>query len=401
MGKRKLDAVKMNPKRLFTIDPDREKTVVDRKPKRKVAITVGYCGFGYQGLQRNPGAKTIEDELESALFKSGRIREDLVGEFVKVGWQRCSRTDKGVHALANVVALKMNLSPGEEKEDLLDQMNANSPEGIIFYDFTRVVGAFNARNNVDSRVYEYLLPLDIIAPIPQGKGYGERPDLVPASIDDIDTSTLLQPVQDILQVMKGAHKFHNFCPRKSSGDKSAIRYMLDLQAKEIVIEGQTWISVVIHGQSFMLNQIRCMMTFLIMCMRHHLDDYAALFQLLVSDEHYHIPTAPGFSLILHECKFDHYNQNKGTVHGPIKVDHIKDKMDTFLHQVLYPRIVSHQQEEVEDNFSSWVGKVGPKLNDLMRSLGVEVDEAAPKYVKYVPEQEEGDVEVPVPSEPTS
>ena len=37
------------------------------KKKKKIALFFGYNGDGYQGMQRNPGAKTIEDDLESAI----------------------------------------------------------------------------------------------------------------------------------------------------------------------------------------------------------------------------------------------------------------------------------------------------------------------------------------------
>ena len=43
--------------------------------KRKIAAFLAYVGKGYQGFQRNPGAKTIEDELERAM----EISPQLIG----------------------------------------------------------------------------------------------------------------------------------------------------------------------------------------------------------------------------------------------------------------------------------------------------------------------------------
>lgn len=37
-----------------------------------------------QGMQRNPGCKTIEAELEQAIHKAGGISDDNAGDFVKV-----------------------------------------------------------------------------------------------------------------------------------------------------------------------------------------------------------------------------------------------------------------------------------------------------------------------------
>jgi tRNA pseudouridine38-40 synthase len=43
------------------------------------------------------------------MFDAGCILEQNHGHFKKIGWGRCARTDKGVHACTNVVHLKMML----------------------------------------------------------------------------------------------------------------------------------------------------------------------------------------------------------------------------------------------------------------------------------------------------
>jgi hypothetical protein len=52
--------------------------VAPRVKKRKCAIFVVYLGHKYQGMQRNPGVKTIEDELFQAMCKAGAISEKLL-----------------------------------------------------------------------------------------------------------------------------------------------------------------------------------------------------------------------------------------------------------------------------------------------------------------------------------
>jgi tRNA U38,U39,U40 pseudouridine synthase TruA len=44
-----------------------------------------------------------------ALFDAGYIRESNYGDLDKIGWARCSRTDKGVHAARNVLSAKLEL----------------------------------------------------------------------------------------------------------------------------------------------------------------------------------------------------------------------------------------------------------------------------------------------------
>lgn len=45
----------------------------ERKPKRKVAVMISYCGSGYKGMQLNPPHKSIEGDLFEAFVKAGAI----------------------------------------------------------------------------------------------------------------------------------------------------------------------------------------------------------------------------------------------------------------------------------------------------------------------------------------
>ena len=57
-------------------------------------ICFGYLGTMYQGLQVNPGALTVERELERALFLSGSVDEANFGFMGKIQWSRAARTGK-------------------------------------------------------------------------------------------------------------------------------------------------------------------------------------------------------------------------------------------------------------------------------------------------------------------
>jgi tRNA pseudouridine38-40 synthase len=50
-------------------------------------------------LYRNINVRTIEEELEKALYSLGVIAEFNYGDLKKIGWNRATRTDKRVHAL--------------------------------------------------------------------------------------------------------------------------------------------------------------------------------------------------------------------------------------------------------------------------------------------------------------
>ena len=61
-------------------DEDDDANVVDAMgltwKKERVAIVFGYIGARFQGLQRNPGAFTVEDEIEGAIFRAGGISSE-------------------------------------------------------------------------------------------------------------------------------------------------------------------------------------------------------------------------------------------------------------------------------------------------------------------------------------
>lgn len=70
-------------KRLKTND-DSEETKQERKPKRKVACLIGYCGTGFHGMQLNPPNKTIEGTLFEAFVKTGAVSSDNADDPKKV-----------------------------------------------------------------------------------------------------------------------------------------------------------------------------------------------------------------------------------------------------------------------------------------------------------------------------
>jgi tRNA pseudouridine38-40 synthase len=69
--------------------------------KRKYAVCFGYLGTNYQGLQINPGAASIEAELEKAMLLCGGIQECNFGYLHKVQFSRAARTGSKNHYLLN------------------------------------------------------------------------------------------------------------------------------------------------------------------------------------------------------------------------------------------------------------------------------------------------------------
>jgi hypothetical protein len=122
--------------------------------KVKVALVLGYVGTGYHGLQMtstaNQAVRTVEHDLEEALYKIGCISESNHKFLGKIGWSRSSRTDKGVHAARIIVGAKLLVDKSTITEDnrlphLVSRINAHLPDGIRVFSACKVNAGFNAR----------------------------------------------------------------------------------------------------------------------------------------------------------------------------------------------------------------------------------------------------------------
>ncbi|CAN0547534.1 unnamed protein product [Ectocarpus sp. 8 AP-2014] len=70
---------------------DADGNELSKPTKRKVAIVVGYVGTAFHGWQQSTDAqnvRTVEGELETALWKAGAIADSNYGDLNKIGWGR-------------------------------------------------------------------------------------------------------------------------------------------------------------------------------------------------------------------------------------------------------------------------------------------------------------------------
>ncbi|KAK4429454.1 tRNA pseudouridine synthase 1 [Sesamum alatum] len=138
-------------------------TSLPRKPRykrRKIAIFFAYCGVGYQGMQKNPGAKTIEGDLEEALYFSGAVPEADRGIPKRFDWARSARTDKGVSAVGQVVSGRFYVDP----PGFVERLNSHLSPQIRIFGFKRATPSFNAKKFCDRRRYVYLIPVFALDP---------------------------------------------------------------------------------------------------------------------------------------------------------------------------------------------------------------------------------------------
>ena len=331
--------------------------------KRKIAAFLAYVGKGYQGFQRNPGAKTIEDELERAIVKAGGISQDNAGDFTKVQWTRAARTDKGVSAVGQCIALRMVLDP----PGVLERINEALPEGFKFFGYKRVTGGFNAKTMCDRRRYEYVIPTLAFDPrrcLPRKEVEAEAALAAEAAEQGIDGAVAdgAEPfvfdegvrarVNKILGNYCGTHNFHNYTIRVDPNDASAMRYIISFECGEpFVIDGVEFVRTTVVGQSFMLHQIRKLIGTMIGVMRGYWTEEDQIFALKTK-ESCNTPMAPELGLFLCECIYHAYNNRYAESHEPLSLDDHSDAVDAFKTQHIYPHMSA--TEKSENTMETWV-----------------------------------------------
>ncbi|KAF3020309.1 tRNA pseudouridine synthase 1 [Neopestalotiopsis sp. 37M] len=140
--------------------PKEEIEAEERRPKRKVAVMIGYAGTGYHGLQINHKEKTIEGDLFGAFVAAKAISKVNADDPRKSSLVRTARTDKGVHAAGNVISLKLII----EDPDILQKINDALPPQIRVWGIQRTNNSFSCYQACDSRWYEYLMPSYCLLP---------------------------------------------------------------------------------------------------------------------------------------------------------------------------------------------------------------------------------------------
>ncbi len=177
----------------------------------RLALKFGYDGTRFHGYQRQRGLRTVEGEVLRALGELGAFRDLRSARFASA-----SRTDAGVSAVGNVVALDTDFrTPG-----LVRALNSRL-EDIWFWAFAEAPPSFNPRHALQ-RWYRYYLPRD----------------------DGLD----LRRMRDAARLLEGRHDFRAFS--RARGD--TIRVLTSVA----ITPSGPWILLDFRGEAFLWNMVR-------------------------------------------------------------------------------------------------------------------------------------------------
>ena len=158
----------------------------------------------------------------------------------------------------------------------------------------------------------------------------------------------LERVHSTLSRYIGTQNFHNYTVDKSFRDASAKRVIKSfvVSSEPIIIGDTEWLSLKVHGQSFMMHQIRKMVSMAAMIVR--CGSHEGRVQDSYMADKLTIPKAPGLGLLLERPVFDTYNErcNGQYDREPIDFNKYEKEMEEFKQREIYQRIF---REEERDN----------------------------------------------------
>ena len=106
-------------------------------------IDLAYDGTGFHGYARQDNVRSVQGELEAALFRrTGEIKTVVAG-----------RTDRGVHASGQVVSFEVDEPLDTEK--MMRSLNRQLAPEVAVYAVTEAPDGFHARFSATGRRYRY------------------------------------------------------------------------------------------------------------------------------------------------------------------------------------------------------------------------------------------------------
>ncbi len=241
-------------------------------------LKFSYDGSNYAGYQSQPGLNTIQECLETAIYK--------VNNHIKKSVHASGRTDKKVHALAQYahVDLDIDISPKKLKRAL----NSNLPNDIHIIDTCIVKDDFHARYNVISKKYEYYMNL------------GEYNPLEKNYVFQYNYKLNIEKMEEAIKIFLGEHDFRAFV----TDNKEKVNCIRTITSAYIEKQDNQKIKFVFEGNGFLRYQIRNMVGNLIQVGENKITKEDLLQILLSKDRTKFGKTAPANGLYLVAVKYN-------------------------------------------------------------------------------------------------
>ena len=226
--------------------------------------TISYDGTLFSGFQRQPNARSIQEELEKTLLR--------LNSGTPVTVHGAGRTDAGVHAYGQVI--HFDLPQERDPEKLRFGLDTQCPDDIDVVSIELVSEEFHARYNKHSKTYEFLVDA----------GRPKNPMMQEAAMD-----------------LVGIHDFTGFT---ASGTSVENKVRTITQASVSIDEKTGFYIFTFSGNGFLYKQVRNMVGTLLKIGNGRMPVSQVKTVLESRDRNLAGPTAAGNGLYLKEIRYE-------------------------------------------------------------------------------------------------
>lgn len=209
---------------------------------KKYTLKIEYIGKNYSGSQIQPNKKTIQSELDIALYTLLKTETKTIFS---------GRTDKGVNAKGQTVHFETDKKIVASR--FINSLNGLLPDDISVSDVKEVSNDFHAQKSAKKRYYQY-----VFYNRKQRSAFDGDLMLVRYDFD-------IQRIQKALDYIKGEHDFSAF-KSSGSGTPKNVCFIYKAECKK---QGDTVIINII-GNRFLYNMVRSIVGTLLMIEKNHL-----------------------------------------------------------------------------------------------------------------------------------
>ena len=191
-------------------------------------IDFSYSGANFSGYQKQPGKRTVQDEIEKVLSRINNNSVKLTSS---------GRTDALVNAIHQKAHFDLDKKIGSYK--LNGALNSYLPDDIYVNSVTKVDNLFHARYMVKSKTYEYLI------------NTGDYNPLLRTHVYQYCKPLNIRKMKKAVKYFIGKHDFTTFVSAEDKKeDKVREIYDASVDEKDGIIK------ITFNGSGFLKYQVR-------------------------------------------------------------------------------------------------------------------------------------------------
>lgn len=203
---------------------------------RNFKVIVSYNGVNFNGYQKQNNLRSVQGEIEKVLSKVHHYDVKSFG---------AGRTDKGVHALAQVFNFESELNMGPREYERA--FNSLLPSDIYVKSVEAVDLSFHSRYSAKGKEYHYVL------------NEGEYNVLEKDYVLQLNKRLDLNKMSEASKLFLGEHDFRNFCASEEEKVKDYIRVIESIEIERV----NDKITFIFKGNGFLRYMVRMIVAVLI------------------------------------------------------------------------------------------------------------------------------------------